>query len=160
MRLGGMETIRVDVRIIAATNVDLRKMVDDGRFREDLFYRLNVVPLRVPALRERLEDIPLLVKVLMKRISDRQNIREKSVDDEVIDELSRYHWPGNVRELQNVLERLMVLSGEHITTRSNAARAAWSRSASRPGRSSLAPLRPSSRKTCSAATVHPSWAAT
>jgi two-component system, NtrC family, nitrogen regulation response regulator NtrX len=116
MRLGGMETIKVDVRIIAATNCDLRQMVEDGRFREDLYYRLNVVPLRVPALRERLEDLPLLVKTLMRRLCERNNLREKPIDDEVFDELRRYDWPGNVRELQNVLERLLIMSPERITT--------------------------------------------
>jgi two-component system, NtrC family, nitrogen regulation response regulator NtrX len=89
--------------------------VNDGRFREDLFYRLNVVPLRVPALRERLEDLPLLVASLMRRICQRDNLRPKSIDDEALDELRRYDWPGNVRELQNVLERLLIMSGERIT---------------------------------------------
>ncbi|HEX6638539.1 MAG TPA: sigma-54 dependent transcriptional regulator [Steroidobacteraceae bacterium] len=114
-RVGAERTTVVDVRVISGTHKDLRQSVVDGRFREDLFYRLNVVPLRVPALRERLEDLPLLVAALMRRIGKRNNLREKPIDDEVFDELRRYDWPGNVRELQNVLERLMIMAGERIT---------------------------------------------
>jgi two-component system, NtrC family, nitrogen regulation response regulator NtrX len=105
----------VDVRVISGTHKDLKQAVAEGRFREDLFYRLNVVPLRVPALRERLEDIPLLVGALLRRICERNNLREKPIDDEVFDELRRHDWPGNVRELQNLLERLMIMSGDRIT---------------------------------------------
>jgi two-component system nitrogen regulation response regulator NtrX len=114
-RVGAERTTHVDVRVISGTHKDLRQSVNDGRFREDLFYRLNVVPLRVPALRERLEDLPLLVASLMRRICQRDNLRPKSIDDEALDELRRYDWPGNVRELQNVLERLLIMSGERIT---------------------------------------------
>ena len=114
-RVGAERTTVVNVRVISGTHKDLREAVAQERFREDLFYRLNVVPLHVPALRERLEDLPLLVVSLMRRISERNNLREKPIDDEVFDELKRYHWPGNVRELQNVLERLMIMSGERIT---------------------------------------------
>jgi two-component system nitrogen regulation response regulator NtrX len=115
-RVGAERTSVVDVRVLSGTHKDLKQAVGEGKFREDLFYRLNVVPLRVPALRERLEDLPLLVSVLMRRLGERNNLREKPIDDEVFEELRRYDWPGNVRELQNVLERLLVMSGERITT--------------------------------------------
>ena len=115
-RVGAERPTVVDVRVLSGTHKDLKLAVSEGRFREDLFYRLNVVPLRVPALRERLEDLPLLVKTLMRRLCERNNLREKPIDDEVFDELRRYDWPGNVRELQNVLERLLIMSSERITT--------------------------------------------
>ena len=115
-RVGAERPTVVDVRVLSGTHKDLKAAVGEGRFREDLYYRLNVVPLRVPALRERLEDLPLLVKFLVRRLGERNNLREKPIDDEVFEELMRYDWPGNVRELQNVLERLMVMSGERITT--------------------------------------------
>jgi len=115
-RVGAERPTVVDVRVLSGTHKDLKAAVGEGRFREDLYYRLNVVPLRVPALRERLEDLPLLVKFLVRRLGERNNLREKPIDDEVFDELMRYDWPGNVRELQNMLERLMVMSGERITT--------------------------------------------
>ena len=114
-RVGAERVTQVDVRVISGTHKDLRQAVAEGRFREDLFYRLNVVPLRAPALRERLEDLPLLVGALMQRICQRNNLRQKPLDDEVLTELRRHDWPGNVRELQNVLERLMIMSGERIT---------------------------------------------
>jgi two-component system nitrogen regulation response regulator NtrX len=115
-RVGSERVTAVDVRILSGTHKDLKLAVAEGRFREDLFYRLNVVPIRVPALRERKEDIPLLVQVLMRRLGERNNMREKPIDDDVIDELRRHDWPGNIRELQNLLERLMIMSGERITT--------------------------------------------
>jgi len=115
-RVGAERPTLVDVRVLSGTHKDLKAAVAEGRFREDLYYRLNVVPLRVPALRERTEDIPLLVKFLMKRLGERNNLRDKPIDDEVYDELKRHDWPGNVRELQNLLERLLIMSGERITT--------------------------------------------
>jgi two-component system nitrogen regulation response regulator NtrX len=115
-RVGAERPTIVDVRVLSGTHKDLKQAVAEGKFREDLYYRLNVVPLRVPALRERLEDLPLLVKFLMRRLSERNNVREKPIDDEVFDELRRHDWPGNVRELQNVLERLLIMSCERITT--------------------------------------------
>jgi two-component system, NtrC family, nitrogen regulation response regulator NtrX len=114
-RIGAERAMQVDTRVLSGTHKNLKKAVAEGRFREDLFYRLNVVPLRVPALRERLEDLPVLVPVLLRRLGERNNLRGKSVDAEVFEEFSRYHWPGNVRELQNVLERMLVMSGERIT---------------------------------------------
>jgi two-component system nitrogen regulation response regulator NtrX len=115
-RVGSESVTTVDVRVLSGTHKDLKRAVAEGRFREDLFYRLNVVPIHVPALRERKEDIPLLVQFLMRALSQRNNIREKPIDDEVIDELRRHDWPGNIRELQNLLERLLIMSGERITT--------------------------------------------
>ena len=115
-RVGSEHVTHVDVRILSGTHKDLKAAVAEGKFREDLFYRLNVVPIRVPPLRERKEDIPLMVQFLMRRLGERNNMREKPLDDEVMDEFKRHDWPGNVRELQNLLERLMIMSGERITT--------------------------------------------
>jgi two-component system response regulator PilR (NtrC family) len=109
MRLGGVDTIKVDVRIIAATNVNLRKSVADGRFREDLFYRLNVIPIEMPALRERKEDIPLLVQHFLEKHSEDSRKSGWFVTPEAINLLMAYDWPGNVRELENVIERAVVL---------------------------------------------------
>jgi DNA-binding NtrC family response regulator len=110
MRLGGMETIKVDVRIIAATNVDLRKMVEDGRFREDLFYRLHVITINLPPLRERKSDIPLLAHHFLHKYGEENNRRDLELLPETLDLLMEYDWPGNVRELENVIERAVVLS--------------------------------------------------
>ncbi|HUR19870.1 MAG TPA: sigma-54 dependent transcriptional regulator [Vicinamibacterales bacterium] len=110
MRLGGVDTIKVDVRIIAATNVDLRKSVAEGRFREDLFYRLNVIPVQMPALREHKEDIPLLVQHFLEKHSEDSRKLGWFVTPEALDLLMAYDWPGNVRELENVIERAVVLS--------------------------------------------------
>jgi two-component system nitrogen regulation response regulator NtrX len=115
-KVGSEKTLQVDVRIISGTHKDLRTCVSEGSFREDLFYRLSVVPLRVPALRERPEDIPLLARYFAARLCEKNNIREKPIDDEVLGELRRYRWPGNVRELQNVMERVIIMSGERIST--------------------------------------------
>jgi two-component system response regulator PilR (NtrC family) len=115
MRLGGVETIKVDVRIIAATNVDLRKMVDEGRFREDLFYRLHVITVQLPALRERKEDIPLLVQHFLDKYGAENQRKQLEITPEALDLLLEYDWPGNVRELENVIERAVVLSsGQRI----------------------------------------------
>jgi DNA-binding NtrC family response regulator len=110
MRLGGIDTIKVDVRIIAATNVDLRKMVDDGRFREDLYYRLHVITVQLPALRERRDDIPLLVQHFLEKYGEENNKKSLEITPEALDLLLDYDWPGNVRELENVIERAVVLS--------------------------------------------------
>lgn len=114
-KVGAEKTIRVDVRVISATHKDLSRCVAEGRFREDLFYRLNVVPLRVPSLRERNEDIPLLAKVIVTRLCAKHNLKPKHIDDEVLFELQRQPWPGNVRELENLLERMVIMGGESIT---------------------------------------------
>jgi two-component system nitrogen regulation response regulator NtrX len=114
-KVGSEETIKVDVRVLSGTHKDLKKEVSDGHFREDLFYRLNVLPIRVPSLRERADDIPLLAKFFCRRVCEKNNIKEKPIDDEVLSELKRYHWPGNVRELQNVMERAVIMSGDRIS---------------------------------------------
>jgi len=109
-RLGATRTIRVNVRLVAATNRDLARMVADGRFRSDLYYRLNVFPLVLPPLRERSEDIPRLVRHFTQRFARRMGRRIETVPTAVMDALVRYPWPGNVRELQNVIERAVILS--------------------------------------------------
>jgi two-component system nitrogen regulation response regulator NtrX len=115
-KLGAEKTIRIDVRVLSATHKDLRNEVAHGRFREDLYYRLNVVPIRVPSLRERPEDIPLLVQFLIRKLCEKNNIREKPIDEEVLWELKHCRWPGNVRELENVLERVLIMSEERVST--------------------------------------------
>ncbi len=109
-RLGGVKTIKVDIRVIAATNQDLEGMVKQGRFREDLFYRLNVIPIRVPPLRERTSDIPLLANHFLEDFSRRKKQPPKRLSPEVMELLLHYPWPGNVRELENLMERLVILS--------------------------------------------------
>jgi len=109
-RVGGTDPIEVDVRIIAATNRDLRKAVGEGRFREDLYYRLNVVPITLVPLRERREDVPLLVEDLLERLSAEQNRRVEGVSAEAMARLVAHEWPGNIRELRNVLERALVVA--------------------------------------------------
>jgi DNA-binding NtrC family response regulator len=111
MRLGGVETIKVDVRIIAATNVDLRDLTKEGRFREDLFYRLNVIFLQLPPLRDRKEDIPLLVQHFLDKFADESRKAAMLLTPAAMDRLMAYDWPGNVRELENVIERAVVLCG-------------------------------------------------
>ena len=108
--LGAERTQRVDVRVIAATNRDLRQMVADGKFQEDLYYRLNVIPIMLPPLRERREDVPLLVEHFVRRFSASMGKPIDDVDKAVLDELVRYDWPGNVRELENTIERAVVLA--------------------------------------------------
>jgi DNA-binding NtrC family response regulator len=109
-RVGGNRTIKVDVRIIAATNRDLKTMVDENRFRADLYYRLNVFPLNVPPLRERREDIPLLSRYFVQKYAQRLGRKIETIPTYVLDALTNYDWPGNIRELQNVIERSVVLS--------------------------------------------------
>jgi len=109
-RLGSTRTRRVDVRVVAATNRDLARMVENGTFRSDLFYRLNVFPLNVPPLRERREDIATLVRYFAQHYASRMNRHIESVSTETIAALERYHWPGNVRELENLIERAVILS--------------------------------------------------
>src|SRR5678809_268733 len=110
MRLGGMETIKIDVRIVAATNCDLRQMMDDGRFREDLYYRLHVINIYLPPLRQRKEDIPVLAQHFLVKYGEENNKRSLALAPEALDLLMDYHWPGNVRELENVIERAVVLA--------------------------------------------------
>jgi DNA-binding NtrC family response regulator len=117
MRLGATETIKVDARIIAATNIDLKKFVDEGRFREDLYYRLNVINIHLPPLRERKEDIPGLVEFFTKKYCE-ENIKPPyQFSSAALKVLMDYHWPGNVRELENVVERAVVLCQDEIIGR-------------------------------------------
>ena len=109
-RIGGSKPIAVEVRVIAASNKDLPKETDDGRFREDLFYRLNVVPIAVPPLRERREDIPLLVAHFVNLMSSRDGITPKLIAADAVERLTGFEWPGNVRELRNTVERLLILA--------------------------------------------------
>jgi formate hydrogenlyase transcriptional activator len=109
-RLGSTRTIKVDVRLVAATNRDLARMVADGRFRADLYYRLNVFPIAVPPLRERREDIPRLVRHFTQHFARRMGRRIEAIPAAIMDALVSYSWPGNVRELQNVIERAVILS--------------------------------------------------
>jgi len=111
-RLGSSETIHVDVRVIAATNTDLEKMTSEGKFREDLFYRLNVVPIAVPPLREHSQDVGLLALHFIARICRQENIPAKQISRETLERLASHDWPGNVRQLENAIEKALVLSGD------------------------------------------------
>ena len=114
-RIGGSRTIEVDVRILAATNKDLEKAVAEGEFREDLYYRLNVIPVHVPPLREREGDVPLLVRHFLKVHCEKKEISPKRISKAALESLERYPWPGNVRELENVMERMVILTeGDEI----------------------------------------------
>lgn len=119
MRLGGTTTIRVDTRIIAATNTDLEELILQKRFRQDLFYRLNVIKIELPPLRERKEDIPLLVKHFIDLYSQENEKKIDGVSEDVMEILMNYDWPGNVRELENLIERAVVLTKSPIITRAN-----------------------------------------
>lgn len=109
-RVGGIKTIDADIRIVAATNRDLRELVEQGGFREDLYYRLNVVPIRVPPLRDRRSDIPMLCNHFIERLSRQKGIGTKTLPSSIMERLMRYSWPGNVRELENMLERMCILA--------------------------------------------------
>ena len=113
-RVGGTQTLSVDVRIVAATNADLKKEVGKGRFREDLFYRLNVVPVRLPALRERSEDIPLLIDHFLKLYAGRNKCAVVKIDPEAVKRLQAYPWPGNIRELENIVERMAIFTRHNV----------------------------------------------
>jgi DNA-binding NtrC family response regulator len=116
-KVGSEKTIHVDVRVLSGTHKDLRQAISAGAFREDLYYRLNVVPIRAPSLRERPDDIPLLISFFANRIYEKHNLKPKVIENEVVWELQRYAWPGNVRELQNILERMLIMSGERVSIR-------------------------------------------
>ena len=109
-RVGGEATIRVDVRVVSATNKDLKTEVAEGRFREDLYYRLHIVPMRMPPLRDRREDIPELVQHFIKKLAPRTNPAVGGIDDDALGRLMSYHWPGNVRELENAIEQSLVFA--------------------------------------------------
>jgi len=112
--LGSTKEIEVDVRIVSATNENVEKLVENSNFREDLYYRLNVIPIKIPPLRERKEDILPLVQHFNKKISERLNVKEKTFTDEAYEKLMNYKWTGNVRELENLLERLIVLEDSEV----------------------------------------------
>jgi two-component system, NtrC family, nitrogen regulation response regulator NtrX len=120
-RVGGTRTIEVDVRVIAASNKNLQDEIKRGTFREDLYYRLNVIPLYVPPLRERKEDVPLLVRHFLQDLAAEQGLKLKSITDEAIQLLMRYDWPGNVRELRNLVERLVIMSPDTQITEDDVA---------------------------------------
>lgn len=112
--VGSTKTVTADVRVIAATNIDLEKAVEEGRFREDLFYRLNVIPIRIPSLRERKSDIPLLLHHFIDHFNRTRNRQLKGISPEAMTFLTEYAWPGNIRELENLVERLSILKGTGI----------------------------------------------
>lgn len=114
-RVGSDKAIKVNVRVLAATNKDLKKEIANGNFREDLFHRLNVIPIHVPDLKDRKDDIPLLINHFIHLICTEQGWKNKSINDEAIQALQSHDWPGNIRELRNVVERLIILSGDTIT---------------------------------------------
>jgi DNA-binding NtrC family response regulator len=116
MHLGGVQEIQVDVRIIAATNVDLKQLVKEGKFREDLYYRLNVISVNLPPLRSRMEDVPLLVTHFLHRFSEENALPTRHFTSEAMRPMLNYSWPGNVRELENVIERAVVLSSSTTVT--------------------------------------------
>jgi formate hydrogenlyase transcriptional activator len=116
-RLGGGHTLRVDVRVIAATNQDLESMVEQRKFRADLYYRLNVFPMTLPPLRERLEDIPLLAEHFVQKFARQQGKIIDTIPDEVMTALERYDWPGNIRELQNIIERGVIMTTGPVLSR-------------------------------------------
>lgn len=109
-RVGGTETLTTDVRIIAATNKDLSQMVKDNNFREDLYFRLHVVPIKMPAIRERKEDIPILIQYFLQKYCVENNKPLLNISDDVLDNLTSYNWPGNIREIKNTIERMVILS--------------------------------------------------
>ncbi|MGC8778687.1 MAG: sigma 54-interacting transcriptional regulator, partial [Candidatus Caldatribacteriaceae bacterium] len=113
-RVGGTAAITVNVRVIAATNRDLKKMVKDGTFREDLYYRLNVIPLELPPLRERKEDLPILCDFLIAKHCRKLHKKIRGVSPQAMRLLKRYSWPGNIRELDNVIERAIILSQDEV----------------------------------------------
>ena len=116
-RVGGNKLIPTDVRVLAATNKDLEKEMEEGRFRQDLYYRLNVIPLRIPPLRDRKEDIPLLVAQFIKDFALKEGEAEKEVTDEVLAVLMKHNWPGNVRELKNIIERLVIMTQTRVISK-------------------------------------------
>lgn len=115
-RLGGNKTINVDVRVLAATNKDLEQEISDGRFRKDLFYRLNVIPIHVPPLRERIEDIPSMIEDFLNEFAKKGGMKRKVIEPDAVELLKHHTWPGNVRELKNHLERLVIMTTKNIIT--------------------------------------------
>jgi DNA-binding NtrC family response regulator len=114
-RVGSDKAIKVNVRVLAATNKNLKQEIEKGNFREDLYHRLSVILIHVPDLKDRKEDIPLLVNHFVQLICDEQGWKNKHISQQAIEALQQHHWPGNIRELRNVVERLIILSGDEIT---------------------------------------------
>jgi two-component system, NtrC family, response regulator AtoC len=127
-RLGGTRTIDIDVRVIAATNRNLREAIEEKAFREDLFYRLNVFPIHIPPLRERREDIPPILDYFLKRFGHEFNQGNREVSREALDLLMRYHWPGNVRELRNMVERICIMTSAGVILPEHLPREIWGES--------------------------------
>jgi two-component system, NtrC family, nitrogen regulation response regulator NtrX len=136
-RVGGTKLMKVDVRVLAASNKDLLKEIEKGTFRDDLFYRLNVVPIIVPPLRERREDIPLLVRHFMKVHSEEQGLRMKDISPDAMVVFQQYDWPGNIRELGNLVERLMIMVPGNVIEATQASLALQVRPAAAPSQPSL-----------------------
>jgi transcriptional regulator with GAF, ATPase, and Fis domain len=113
-RIGGTRTIQVDIRVITATHRNLKELVEQGRFREDLFYRLNVIPITIPALREHKSDIPLLIQHFLTQFSRTKNRQIQGIDAEATRKLMEYDWPGNIRELENMIERIVILTNSEV----------------------------------------------
>src|SRR5438105_4180092 len=145
-RVGGVRTTKVQVRLIAATSRDLMKEIAAGRFREDLFYRLNVVPIRLPPLRERRDDIPLMVRHFLTRYNTRLNKSIDRVDDDALAVLSAYSWPGNIRELENVLERTILFAEGPVIRASDLPPSLRQQPSPESAQSSVAGLAPGSLK--------------
>jgi len=116
VRIGGQKTLNVDIRLICATNRDLEDEIDAGRFRQDLFYRINVVQIRVPALRERAQDIPALVNYFLQFYKDKFCVSPKPIRTSIVEMMQRYHWPGNIRQLENLVKRYVILGSEEAIT--------------------------------------------
>jgi DNA-binding NtrC family response regulator len=111
-----VKTVKIDIRIIAATHQDLKVAVEQGKFRQDLYYRLNVIPIRVPPLRERNSDIPLLVHHFLNHFNKSKKRKIQGINNEALHRLMEYHWPGNVRELENIIERIVILTNNDSIT--------------------------------------------
>jgi len=152
--IGSSRTIKVNVRVVAATNRDLQELVREGKFRADLYYRLNVVPLRVPALRERLSDIPLLTTFFVQRFAKKMGKNITQISPELFQRLASYSWPGNIRELQNVIERAVILSPGHSLALADELRSAPAMPAS-PRPAVVQPATPSGHLLPSPSAAHP-----
>jgi len=136
-RIGGNKPVQVDVRVLAATNKELEEEIGAGRFREDLFYRLNVVPIGVPALRERREDIELLVIHFLQQLAIRDGLPARHITDDALKALSALDWPGNVRELRNTVERLVILANAPLISLNDVERLVGRRAAEPAGLGAL-----------------------
>ena len=115
IRVGGEKQLNIDVRIIAATNKDLQQEIENGNFREDLFHRLNVIPIHVPSLNDRKEDIPILANYFLELICKEQGVSKKEINNLAMEKLKEINWTGNIRELRNIIERLIILCDHEIT---------------------------------------------